>query len=59
MELFQKKVEGINTSFQVMKAKLKLNAAIAKNEMDTLRVKYEMGEQRVKVLIAKHRKWLN
>ena len=39
-KLFQKKVEGISTSFQVVKAKLELESMTAKNEMDTLRVKY-------------------
>ena len=59
MELFQKKIDGISTSFQLAKAKLELDAVTTKNEIDTLSVKYKMGEEQVKALIAKHRMWLN
>ena len=55
----EQKFSGITTSFEITKAKLKLDAASTKEEMDTLCVKYEMGEERVKALVAKHWKKLN
>ena len=59
MEAIEKKVEGISTSFQVAKAKLELDVMTAKEEINTLSVKYEMGEKWVKALVTNHRKKLN
>ena len=58
-KLFQMKVTTISTLFQVTKAKLKLDVVIAKEVLNTLRVKYEMAKEQVKALVSSHRKRLN
>ena len=54
----EKKLIGVIVSYGIMKAKLELDVATAKTIMVTLRVKYEMGEARVKALVFKHWKKL-
>ena len=48
------KVAGLSTSYQLRIAQIELNAETAKEAMNTLRVQYEMGKERVKALVAKH-----
>ena len=48
------KVARLNTSYQLRIPQLELNAKTAKEAMNTLRVQYEMGKERVKALVAKH-----
>ena len=53
------KLTGITASFEIVKAKLALDTLIAKEKLNTLRAKYEMGEEQVKALVSKHHEKLN
>ena len=44
-EFFQKKLDGMITSLKLTKAKLKLNVMTVAEELKTLCVKYEIGEE--------------
>ena len=52
--MMEQKVAGISTSYELVKAKPEFDATTTKDRMNTLRVKYEMGKERVKALLAKH-----
>ena len=46
-------------SCDILKAKFKRDAEKAQDKLKTLQAKYEMGEARIKALVAKHRLKLN
>ena len=53
------KLPNITTSCEILKVKFQQDATKAKEELDTLHVKYEMCETRIKAILAKHQFKLN
>ena len=53
------KLTNVTTSCETLKVQFQQDATKAKEELNTLQAKYEMGEAQIKALVAKHQLKLN